>query len=50
MVTADERIAQITQIIPRSLTLKIEEKSPEGLTKTQLREIFERVLEEYEGA
>ncbi|MFT4308669.1 MAG: DNA-directed RNA polymerase subunit A'' [Candidatus Woesearchaeota archaeon] len=49
MVTAEERIEEITSIIPRSLSRAIEEKAKD-LNKTQLREVYETVLEEYERA
>ena len=49
MVTAEERIDQIRGQLPESLTSRIEEKAEE-LTKTQLREVYEMVLEEYENA
>ena len=49
MVTAEERIEEITSIIPRSLSRVIEEKAKD-LNKTQLREVYEMVLEEYERA
>lgn len=50
MVTADERIEEIKEIIPERLVLDIEAKAPKELTKSQLREIYETVLDEFEHA
>lgn len=50
MVTAEERIEEIKGIIPQLLVDAIEKQAPSTLTKTQLREIYETVVEEYQSA
>lgn len=49
MVTAEERINEIREQLPPSLRDRIEENGG-NLTKTQLREVYEIVLDEYDHA